>query len=261
MMKEKYLVCEGLTKFFPDHRNRRVVTALRDTDLVISRGEFVCLVGPSGCGKSTLVHLIAGIDLPDKGKIYINGQEAGKSGEPPGIVFQEFSLFPWMTVMENMRFGLELKGWPVREQYSIARKYLDLVRIQGFDGARPGELSGGMKQKVAIARALSLERELLLMDEPFSNLDEQTRRILDLELLRIWKETGKTILFVTHNIEEAVILADRILLMTVRPGRVQQEFNVDLPRPREYFDRGVSELHREILEEMGICCEDGPLRR
>jgi len=257
-MKEKYLVCEGLTKSFVDHRSRRVVTALRDANLSISRGEFVCLVGPSGCGKSTLVHLIAGIDMPDQGKIYINGKEAGSNGEPPGIVFQEYSLFPWMTVMENMRFGLELKGWPVREQYVIARKYLDLVRIQDFDEARPNELSGGMKQKVAIARALSLERELLLMDEPFSNLDEQTRRILDMELLRIWKETGKTVLFVTHNIEEAVILADRILLMTVRPGRVQEEFCVDLPRPRVYFDRDVSDLHREILEELKLCCNDGP---
>ncbi|MEO7106110.1 MAG: ABC transporter ATP-binding protein [Rhodoferax sp.] len=222
------------------------VVALRDINLDIPEGQFVCLLGPSGCGKSTLLNAVAGFALPSSGVITVNGTTVTGPGPDRGMVFQEYALFPWMTVEQNIGFGLEIKNMDKAE---IQRRVGDLLSMLGLTDFRqrfPKDLSGGMRQRVAIARVLALDSPTMLMDEPFGALDALTRRNLQDELLRIWAELKKTIIFVTHSIEEAIYLADRIVVMTYRPGTVKRDLLVDLPRLRDPSSATFNALKREL---------------
>lgn len=226
------------------------VNVLEDINLEIKQGEFVCLVGPSGCGKTTLMNIVAGLEKADSGEIWANGCMVSGAGTDRVVIFQEAALFPWLNVIRNVEFGLKLKGISSRERRNIALEYLKMVHLTKFQNAHIHELSGGMKQRVAIARALAMNPDMLLMDEPFSALDAQTRWILHFELQNIWMKTKKTILFVTHNIREAVCLADRIFILSTSPGRIKKEFFVDLPRPRDDNDVHVAEYSTRIMKEL-----------
>ena len=205
-------------------------SVLEDVSFKVAAGEFVALVGPSGCGKTTLLDLIAGLARPDRGQILINDQPIEGPGLDRGVVFQQYALFPWKTALGNVEFGLEAKGVARAERKERARAFLDLVGLGGFGDRYPHELSGGMKQRVAIARALSFDPDVLLMDEPFAALDAQTRETLQDELLRIWQRTGTTVVFITHSIDEAVYLGQRVLVMAAAPGRITHALNVHLER-------------------------------
>ncbi|MBE7444107.1 MAG: ABC transporter ATP-binding protein [Planctomycetia bacterium] len=228
------------------------VYVLEDINLEIKQGEFVCLVGPSGCGKTTLMNIVAGLEKADSGVVWANGRRVSCAGPDRVVIFQEAALFPWLNVIKNVEFGLKLKGVGSRERRDIALEYLKMVHLTRFQNAHVHELSGGMKQRVAIARALAMNPEMLLMDEPFSALDAQTRWILHFELQSIWMKTKKTILFVTHNIREAVCLADRILILSTSPGKIKKEFFVDLPRPRDDNDVSVAEYSTKIMKELKV---------
>jgi NitT/TauT family transport system ATP-binding protein len=210
----------------------RPVRALERVDLDIANNEFVALVGPSGCGKSTLLYLLGGFLPLEQGEIFVDGRKVTKPGPDRGIVFQHFALFPWKTVRENVLYGLERKKMDATQRNDLAQRYIDLVKLSGFEDAWPAQLSGGMKQRVAIARTLAIDPEVLLMDEPFGALDAQTRGLLQEELLAIWGMTRKTVLFVTHDVHEAVLLSDRVAVMSARPGRIKTIVNIELPRPR-----------------------------
>jgi NitT/TauT family transport system ATP-binding protein len=210
--------------------------ALQNINLTVNKGEFLTLVGPSGCGKSTLLDIIAGLIQADSGEIYIDDKRITKPGLDRGIVLQGYALFPWRTVRKNIELGLEVKKIPKDQRKEISDRYIDLVGLQGFEERYPYELSGGMKQRVAIARSLAYDPEVLLMDEPFAAVDAQTRETLQDEILRIWEETNKTIIFVTHSIDEAVGLADRVAVMSVNPGTIREIIEVKLPRPRRMGD-------------------------
>ena len=218
--------------------------------LSVEDGEFVCIVGPSGCGKTTLLNIVAGLEKPTKGEVLIDGKPVTGPGPDRVVVFQEYALFPWRTVLGNVEFGLEIAGVPKKERREIALRYIRLVGLSGFENRYPHELSGGMKQRVALARALVMNPKVLLMDEPFGALDAQTRNIMQAELLRIWQATGKTILFVTHSIMEAVYFADRVVVLTARPGRVKRIFKVNLERPRKKGSPEFMEVRNAILEEL-----------
>ena len=207
--------------------------AVDRTSLAIQEGEFVCLLGPSGCGKSTVLGMVAGFVKPSGGQILVDGQPVSAPGRDRGVVFQEDALFPWRTATQNVAFGPEMRGWPASKREAVARSYLEMVGLGAHADKYPSELSGGMKQRVAIARALANEPSMLLMDEPFGALDAQTREVLQEELLRIWLAERKTVVFVTHSISESVYLADRVVVITARPGRIKAIVPVDLPRPRE----------------------------
>lgn len=224
--------------------------ALDRIQLQVRQGEFLCLVGPSGCGKSTLLHLIAGLHQPTSGSVLVDERPVTAPGTDRILIFQEHGLFPWLTVGENVEFGMKMKGVPKAERDEKTEKYLRLVQLAKFRKSRPHQLSGGMRQRVALARALAAEPDVLLMDEPFAALDAQTRDLLHDELERIWAETGRTILFVTHNVREAVRLGDRVVLLSFRPGRVKTEFEVDLPRPRHLEEVEVARTAREILDSL-----------
>jgi NitT/TauT family transport system ATP-binding protein len=224
--------------------------ALDHINLQVRAGEFLCIVGPSGCGKSTLLHLIAGLHSQTSGQVLIDGHPVQGPGTDRILIFQEHGLFPWLTVAENVEFGMKMKGVPKAERQEKMRHYLRLVHLAKFEKSYIHQLSGGMKQRVAIARALATEPDVLLMDEPFAALDAQTRDLLHDELERIWNETGRTIIFVTHNVREAVRLGDRVVLLTFRPGRVKSEFPVDLPRPRSLEDPEVALAARAVLDEL-----------
>lgn len=233
---------ENIKKEFVNKREKGTSVALNGINLEIKNGEFFAIVGPSGCGKSTFLEIAAGLIKPTSGNIYID--EVPVMGPAPdrGIVFQGYALFPWRTVKENVAYGLEEKGIKKHEIDKITDKYISLVDLSGFENHYPHELSGGMKQRVAIARALAYDPDILLMDEPFAALDAQTREILQGELQRIWNETKKTVLFVTHNIEEAVFLADRIGVMSARPGIIKKIIDVNLSRPRHEGQRLSAEF-------------------
>ena len=226
--------------------NERDVVALKGINLAIPEGQFVCLLGPSGCGKSTLLNAIAGFSLPSEGTITANQQIVAAPGPDRGMVFQEYALFPWMTVEKNIAFGLEIKGCDKNTIEPIVSKLLDKLGLTEFRQRFPKDLSGGMRQRVAIARVLALDSPIMLMDEPFGALDALTRRNLQDELLRIWSELGKTVIFVTHSIEEAIYLADRIIVMTYRPGTVKRDILVDLPRLRDPASAEFNALKREL---------------
>lgn len=207
--------------------------AIQQIDLNIQQGEFLVIVGPSGCGKSTFLDMVAGLARPTSGEIFMDGKLITGPDLDRGFVMQGYALFPWRTVRKNVEFGLEIKKIPARDRKEISQKYIELVGLTNFEDRYPHELSGGMKQRVAIARALAYDPEVLLMDEPFAAVDAQTREVLQEELLRIWEKTKKTILFVTHSIDEAVFLADRVAVMTANPGKIKEIVNIDLPRPRD----------------------------
>jgi NitT/TauT family transport system ATP-binding protein len=216
--------------------------------------EFVCILGSSGCGKTTLLRLIAGLDEAKAGSIILDDEEIRGTSPKVGMVFQEYSLFPWRTVIDNIAFGLEMRGMPKDERYRIAERYLELVNLSQFRDNFPSELSGGMRQRVAVARALALDPVLLLMDEPFGALDAQTRNMLQKELLDIWEATKKTIVFITHSVDEAVYLSDRIIVLTPRPGRICRTFYIDLPRPRDRTSIEFARVRREVLDLINQNC-------
>jgi len=224
--------------------------ALDHINLQVRAGEFLCIVGPSGCGKSTLLHLIAGLHSQSSGQILVDGNPVQGPGTDRIMIFQDHALFPWLTVGENVEFGMKMKGVPKGERRKKTEHYLHLVHLGKFKKSYIHQLSGGMRQRVAIARALATEPDVLLMDEPFAALDAQTRDLLHDELERIWSETGRTIIFVTHNVREAVRLGDRVVLMTFRPGRVKREFSITLPRPRSLEDPEVALTARSVLDEL-----------
>ena len=226
--------------------------ALEDISIEVKPAEFLCIIGPSGCGKTTLLRMIAGLDHPSSGEIILDGKEVKGPSPDRGMVFQEFSLFPWRTVLKNVEFGLEIKGVGDKARGEIAEKYIELVGLQGFENHYPYELSGGMKQRVAIARALATEPSILLMDEPFGSVDAQTRNVLQEELLEIWKRTKKTVLFVTHSVDEAVYLADRVAVMSARPGCLVKCLDIDIPRPRKRTSLEVNEFREKLLMLLGL---------
>ena len=248
-----HLVIKDLTQTFTKDDGTEL-TAIDRICLEVKDKEFVCILGPSGCGKTTLLRLIAGLDTPRDGSIVLDGEEMKGPSPKIGFVFQEYSLFPWRSVIDNIAFGLEMKGVPKDERYRAAEKYLSLVNLSAFKTSYPAELSGGMRQRVAVARALALDPVLLLMDEPFGALDAQTRNMLQTELLGIWEKTQKTIIFITHSVDEAVYLADRIIVLSPRPGKVCRTVSIGLPRPRDRTNPEFAELRREILDQISRNC-------
>ncbi|MGD0905954.1 MAG: ABC transporter ATP-binding protein [Candidatus Acidiferrales bacterium] len=241
-----------LSGVFRSYKNSRgsFTPALQNIDLEIQQGEFICIVGPSGCGKSTLLHLIAGLDRPTTGEITVDGNPVKGPGTDRILLFQELGLFPWLTVRQNVEFGLKMEGVSREERRDRARQFLRMVHLSHFEDHYIHQLSGGMKQRVALARSLAVRPKILLMDEPFAALDAQTRDMLHDELERIWKETAPTIVFVTHNVREAVRLGDRVLLMSFRPGRIKSQFQITLDRPRHVEDSDVAHLSKEILGQL-----------
>lgn len=222
--------------------NKKSTLAIKDVSLDIQDNDFVCIVGPSGCGKSTLLRMLAGLDFPTKGDILINDKKVTGPGPDRGMVFQSYTLFPWMSVEDNIRFGLKIKKMPKNEQDEIIKKYLDVIGLSKFAKCYPKELSGGMKQRVAIARALANQPEVLLMDEPFGALDPHTKSTMQLLLREIWETEHPTIVFITHDIEEAVFLANKIYVMSARPGQIMKEVNVYLPHKRDLALKDSSEF-------------------
>lgn len=239
-LSENLIVAKKINQVYRINRNGgdgpKEFIALQDVNLEVKKGEFLVIVGPSGCGKSTLLDMIAGLAFPNSGELTIDDKAITGPALDRGIILQGYALFPWRTVQQNVEFGLEIKGVPKNERKPISQKFIELVGLTGFENRFPHELSGGMKQRVAIARALAYDPEVLLMDEPFAAVDAQTRETLQDELLRIWEETHKTIIFVTHSIDEAVFLADRVAVMTANPGKIKEVVNINLPRPRHNSD-------------------------
>jgi NitT/TauT family transport system ATP-binding protein len=217
-------------------------------NLEVNDKEFVCVLGSSGCGKTTLLRLIAGLDVAKGGTIFLDGEEMQGPSQKVGFVFQEYSLFPWRNVIDNIAFGLEMKGIPRDERYRIAERYLNLVNLSQFRTSFPSGLSGGMRQRVAVARALALDPVLLLMDEPFGALDAQTRNMLQNELLEIWEKTKKTVIFITHSVDEAVFLADRIVVLTPRPGTICEIIPIVNSRPRDRTSPEFAKVRRHVLD-------------
>lgn len=244
------LEIKSISKYY--RRGRTELPVLEDFSLSVPELEFLVLLGPSGCGKSTLLRIIDGIETCDQGQIILDGTDVtGTTGHGRGMVFQSFELFPWRTTLDNVAFGLEVKGVPKAERLAAAREYINLVGLTGFEGSYPHELSGGMQQRVGIARALAIKPTILLMDEPYGALDVQTRDLLQDELLDIWEKQRKTVIFVTHSIEEALYLADRIVVMSPRPGRIDRIIDVPFERPRRDAIKSTPEflkLRREIWQ-------------
>jgi NitT/TauT family transport system ATP-binding protein len=240
------LVVDNVSKDFFEPRSGRSSRALHEISMAVKPGEFATLIGPSGCGKSTLLTLIAGFEPPTEGQIRIGDRPITKPGPDRVMVFQDYALFPWRNTIENVEFGLRVRGVPRRERRQMATEYLQLVGLAHV-GTRPiYKLSGGMRQRVALARALVLKPDVLLMDEPFAALDAQQRNLMQVELARIWGETGQTIIFVTHSLEEALFLSDRILLMTTEPGRIALDERVELERPRDTTGDAFNEIKRRL---------------
>jgi NitT/TauT family transport system ATP-binding protein len=228
--------------------NRAPVRALQSFDIDIAEGEFLSIVGPSGCGKSTFLNVLLGLIRPDSGDVRMRGAPISGPSTERAMVFQEFGLLPWRTVQANVELGLELKGMSSQARREVSQPLIEMIGLAGFEGHFPHELSGGMKQRVGLARALATDPNVLLMDEPFAALDAQTRDLMQAELLRIWSKAKKTVLFVTHQIEEAIYLSDRVMVMTKRPGRAKTIFNIDLPRPRDYEMRVTPEFNELKLQ-------------
>lgn len=239
------LILKDIFKKFND------LFALEKVNFEVADGEFVCLLGPSGCGKTTILRLAAGLDSPTGGEIFLDGKKIIGTNKECGFVFQEYALFPWMTAKGNIEFGPQVKGCRKDECERISRHYIDLVGLRGFENHFPHELSGGMKQRVGIARAYANKPKLLLMDEPFGALDAQTRNIMQAELLRIWEKEHISVLFVTHSVDEAVYIADRVVVMSARPGTVKEIFDIDLPRPRVRTSPEANALRDAILRSLG----------
>ena len=249
------LALRGLTRQFPGRGSQGPTLALQPTSLDVAQGEFVALLGPSGCGKSTLLRIVAGLDVPSDGTVTLDGAPVRMPGADRGMVFQSYTLFPWLTVEQNIRFGLQEAGMPVAEQHKVCAGLVSRVGLRGFERHWPRQLSGGMQQRVALARALAPDPAILLLDEPFGALDHQTRELMQELLAEIWTGDGarKTVLFVTHDIEEAVFLAGRVLVMSARPGRIKLDVPVPLPWPRPYTVKTSPEfvaLKARLTEEI-----------
>lgn len=257
-----YLTIEGIEKSFVNDKKEKL-KVLDGINLEVEKGSFVSIVGPSGCGKSTLLYLIAGLDKADKGEICISGNQVTKPGPDRVVVFQEAGLFPWLTVLENVTYGLKLKNMPKEKANEKALEVLKMVHLSKYVNSYPHQLSGGMKQRVAIARALVMEPDILLMDEPFSALDEQTRMVLHKELLEIWRKTKVTIFFVTHNIREAVLLSEQVVVFATRPGKIKETVHirtmqdgimpdsVTLNKEQKILTILQEEIEKVLKEEMG----------
>lgn len=239
---------ENVSKRFQS--KNKEINVLEKINLEAQNGEFICILGPSGCGKSTLLNIIAGLEKPTEGKVFLNGREVLSPGPDRVVMFQESALFPWLKVIDNVEFGMKIRGVPKKERHERALKYLKMVHLTKFKDVYAHQLSGGMKQRVALARALTLDSEVLLMDEPFAALDSQTKNILLLELQRIWWETKKTIIFVTHNIEEAVLLADKVVVMSSNPGKIKKVFEMRLARPRLLDNPDIVYMISAIMKEL-----------
>jgi ABC-type nitrate/sulfonate/bicarbonate transport system ATPase subunit len=249
------LAIEAISRVFPAVRRGKPTRALEPVDLNIADNDFVTILGPSGCGKSTLLRLVAGLDWPTTGRILLDGRAVSGPGADRGMVFQSYTLFPWLTVADNVAFGLREKGVPANERTVVVTDWLQRVGLQGFEQHYPKQLSGGMQQRTAIARALANDPAILLLDEPFGALDNQTRALMQELLLGIWERERKTVLFVTHDIEEAIFLASRVLVMTARPGRIKADIAIDLPHPRHYTIKTSAEfsaLKARLTEEIRV---------
>ncbi|MGE0242370.1 MAG: ABC transporter ATP-binding protein [Nitrososphaeraceae archaeon] len=233
-----------------DGKQSTLIRAIENINLSVNDGEFVCLVGPSGCGKSTLLNILAGLDNPTQGQVILNGRQITGTGPDRIMVFQENALFPWMKVIDNVEFGLKIAKVEKLKRREIAMQYLDMMQLKKFAEAFVYQLSGGMKQRVSIARALVLDPEILLMDEPFAALDSQTRDLLLVELQLIWAKTNKTIIFVTHNIIESVCLGDRVIVFTNRPGKIKKDVKIEHRRPRLTEDDSLKDFQRQVLYEL-----------
>lgn len=250
---ERVLIsCRGVGKSYFDVAEGREVVALAALDLDIADGEFVTILGPSGCGKSTLLNIVAGFDVPTQGTVLLDGAPIKGPGHDRGVVFQEYALFPWLTVEQNVAYGLREQGLPDAEVKERTASWIKLVGLEGYERRFQHELSGGMRQRVALSRVLANDPKSLLMDEPFAAVDAQTRALLQRELEQVWLRTHKTVLFVTHSVDEAIFLADRVLVMTARPGRVKEMITIDLPRPRDPTSDQFNEYRRhatKLIEE------------
>ncbi|MBU3161039.1 ABC transporter ATP-binding protein [Clostridium frigoris] len=256
------LIVKDVSKEFISKHKK--TSTLENFNLEITKGDFVCILGPSGCGKSTLLNILAGLEKATKGVVLLNGSEITGPGPDRTVMFQEAALFPWLKVIDNVEFGMKMAGMPKEDRYKKAIHYLKMVHLSKFQDSYVYELSGGMKQRVALARALSLDSEILLMDEPFAALDSQTKMMLQQELQRIWVNTKKTIIFITHNAEEAVYLANRVVVMAANPGRIKQEFRIELARPREmescdiaYYTSKIMKALKEEVEKVAKAEYDG----
>lgn len=240
------VVIEHVSKSFSQNKGSEQLLAISDISLRVKDGEFLCILGPSGCGKSTLLNIVAGLDTPNEGQVIVDGKRVCGAGPDRGVVFQEAALFPWLTVRENVEFSLKIAGIEKSKRGEVVDRYIQLVHLSPFANCYPHELSGGMRQRASLARTLAMNPQILLMDEPFSALDAQTKAMLHKELLDIWAKTKKAIVFITHNVEESMILADRIVMMSARPGRIKKEFAVNYPRPRDLANPKLIMLQREI---------------
>jgi len=256
-MSDKTLRISGVTRTFPGRGKAGPTLALQPTDLVAAPGEFVAILGPSGCGKSTLLRIVAGLDHPTGGEVTLDGVPVKGPGADRGMVFQSYTLFPWLTVAQNIRFGLQERGVPEAEQKAILDRFIGRTGLRGFENHWPRQLSGGMQQRCALARALANDPEILLLDEPFGALDHQTRELMQELLLEIWEADRKTVLFVTHDIDEAIFLANRVVVMSARPGRIKADVQVPLGYPRDWtmkttpeFGTLKAQLMGEIREEV-----------
>jgi NitT/TauT family transport system ATP-binding protein/sulfonate transport system ATP-binding protein len=248
-MKEIHVKIEArnISKAFVANDER--IEILQQVSLAVQHNEFLVILGPGQCGKTTLINCLAGIVQPDSGDIRLNGEIVTEPGPARGLVFQQYALFPWKTVIENVSFGGMIQGIGKKERMAVAQKYIDLVGLTGFERSFPHQLSGGMRQRVSIARAYANGPEVLFMDEPFSALDAQTRYAMEKEILQITERERKTIVFITNNVEEAIYLGDRIVLMTSLPGRIKTEFPVDIPKPRDYTDKRFLNLRLAVSEQ------------
>jgi ABC-type nitrate/sulfonate/bicarbonate transport system ATPase subunit len=249
------LVIDNVSRIFPAVRGGTPTRALEPTNLSVADNDFVTILGPSGCGKSTLLRMVAGLDTPTTGRILLDGKAITGPGADRGMVFQSYTLFPWLTVSENISFGLRERGISQRQRNDIAQQWLEKVGLTSFANHFPKQLSGGMQQRTAIARALANDPKILLLDEPFGALDNQTRALMQELLLGIWERERKTVIFVTHDIEEAVFLASRVVVMSARPGRIKADLAVDLPHPRHYTVKtspAFSDLKARLTEEIRV---------
>jgi ABC-type nitrate/sulfonate/bicarbonate transport system ATPase subunit len=249
------LVVEQVSRTFPGVRGGEPTRALEPTDLRVADADFISILGPSGCGKSTLLRIVAGLDTPTAGKVLLDGQAVTRPGPDRGMVFQSYTLFPWLTVRQNICFGLVERRVPAAKQRTISEDWIAKVGLKGFENHFPKMLSGGMQQRTALARALANDPKILLLDEPFGALDNQTRALMQELLLAIWEAERKTVLFVTHDIEEAIFMANRVVVMSARPGRVKAEVAVDLPHPRHYTVKTTPEfaaIKARLTEEIRI---------
>ncbi|WP_421993649.1 ABC transporter ATP-binding protein [Roseococcus sp.] len=250
-MSNKTLRVEGVTRSFPARGKAGPTLALQPTDLTAAPGEFVAILGPSGCGKSTLLRIVAGLDTPTAGRVTLDGAPVTGPGADRGMVFQSYTLFPWLTVGQNIRFGLEERGLRAAEQDATAERFIARTGLKGFENHWPRQLSGGMQQRCALARALANDPEILLLDEPFGALDHQTRELMQELLLEIWVADRKTVLFVTHDIDEAIFLANRVIVMSARPGRIKADVRVPMGYPRDWTMKTTPEFAALKAQLMG----------